>query len=45
MKEDFLHYVWRQKRFDLTNLQTTEGESIQLLQAGEYKGEAIASWS
>lgn len=35
MKEKFLHYVWRHKRFDLTDLQTTEGESIKLIQSGE----------
>lgn len=40
MKEDFLHYVWRHKRFDLTNLQTTEGEPLQLLQAGEHNQNA-----
>lgn len=40
MKEDLLHYVWRFQRFDLHNLQTTEGESIQVQQTGEHNHNA-----
>jgi len=40
MKEDFLHYVWRLKRFDLTNLKTTEDEAIQVLSVGELNTDA-----
>lgn len=36
MKEDFLHYLWRLKRFDFNNLQTTEGEAIQIQNSGEH---------
>jgi hypothetical protein len=32
--EDFLHYVWRFKLFDLRNLQTTGGTAIEILLAG-----------
>ncbi|HHH50086.1 MAG TPA: DUF2851 family protein [Saprospiraceae bacterium] len=34
MKEDFLHYLWRLKKFDFTKLQTTAGEKIQIQQTG-----------
>ena len=34
MKEDFLHYLWRLKKFDFTELQTTDGEQILILQPG-----------
>ncbi len=34
--ESFLHYVWRMKRFDWSNLTTTEGESLQILNWGQY---------
>jgi len=34
MKEDFLHYVWQNKKFDFANLRTTEGESLQILNSG-----------
>ena len=36
MKEDFLHHVWQHKKFAVTNLQTTTGESIQILNSGQY---------
>ena len=36
IREDFLHYLWRLKRFDLSNLYTTTGESIQILNVGEH---------
>lgn len=34
MKEDFLHYLWRSKKFDLKDLKTTRGEPIQIQQFG-----------
>lgn len=40
MKEDFLHYVWRLKKFDVLDLKTTEGESIQIVMAGEHNKNA-----
>ena len=36
MKEDFLHHVWQHKKFAVTKLQTTTGESIQILNSGQY---------
>jgi len=36
MKEDFLHHVWQFKKFDIANLKTTKGESIQILNSGLY---------
>jgi hypothetical protein len=36
MKEDFLHHVWQHKKFAVTELQTTTGESIQILNSGQY---------
>ena len=40
MKEELLHYVWRLRKFDHTNLQTTEGLSIDILHPGEYNRNA-----
>lgn len=36
MKEDFLHHVWQFKKFDIANLKTTKGESIQIFNSGQY---------
>jgi len=36
MKEDFLHYLWQNKKFDFANLQTSDGESLQILNVGHY---------
>jgi hypothetical protein len=36
MKEDFLHHLWQFKKFDIANLKTTKGESIQILNSGQY---------
>lgn len=36
MTEDFLHYVWKYKAFNLSGLKTLEGESIQVLKTGEH---------
>lgn len=32
--EDFLHYVWKFRLFDRTDLQTTSGETIEIFSAG-----------
>lgn len=34
MKEDFLHYVWQNKKFALTSLQTFHGDALQILHSG-----------
>lgn len=36
MKEDFLHHLWLFKRLDITQLQTTTGEPLQILHFGHY---------
>ncbi|MBE9575170.1 DUF2851 family protein [Flavobacterium proteolyticum] len=36
MKEDFLHHVWQFKKFDIANLKTTKGESILIVNSGQY---------
>lgn len=36
MKEDFLHYVWQNKKFDFAKLKTTQGESLQIIHSGNY---------
>jgi Protein of unknown function (DUF2851) len=36
MHENFLHYLWRTRRFDLSQMATTEGESLEILDFGEY---------
>jgi len=35
-KEEFLHYLWRMKKFSLTDLCTTQGETIDLYDTGTY---------
>jgi len=32
--EDFLHYVWKFRLFDRVNLQTNDGEELEILSAG-----------
>jgi phage-related holin len=36
MKEDFLHYLWKNKKFNITNLKTTDEEEIVILNSGMY---------
>lgn len=36
MKEDFLHYVWQNTKFDFANLRTIQGESLQIIHSGNY---------
>lgn len=36
MQEDFLHYIWKHKKFDTLNLKTTQGEQITLIFVGEH---------
>jgi hypothetical protein len=40
MKEDFLHYLWRYKRFDTLNLQSTDNEPIEIIESGEHNTHA-----
>ncbi len=34
MKEDFLHYLWKFKKFDFLNAQTVDGEKLAIFQVG-----------
>ena len=36
MREDFLHFLWRTRRFDQSNLQTTAGQPFEILDFGDY---------
>lgn len=36
MKEDFLHYIWQFKKFDFSDLKTVQGESLTILNSGQY---------
>ncbi|WP_159021411.1 DUF2851 family protein [Formosa sp. L2A11] len=36
MQEDFLHYLWKYKKFDTNKLQTVLGEAVQLLNVGQH---------
>lgn len=36
MKEDFLHYLWQNQKFDFTQLLTSQGDSLQILNKGIY---------
>ena len=34
MREDFLHYLWRMRLFDASHLQTTDGQTLEVLHPG-----------
>ena len=36
MQEDFLHYVWQYKKFDVLHLKTTHNESLDIVKVGQY---------
>lgn len=36
MKEDFLHYLWKFKKFDTLDLRTTHKEQITIIKTGDY---------
>ncbi len=36
MKEEFLHYIWRHKKFDFKSLQTSRGEKLTIENVGSY---------
>ncbi len=40
MREEFLHFLWRTRRFDFLNLQTTDGDKIDVLDFGTYNTNA-----
>lgn len=36
MQEDFLHYLWKYKKFETTNSKTVSGEVISIVSAGQH---------
>ena len=36
MKEDFLHYLWKYKKFDTLNLRTFNNEELVIINVGQY---------
>ena len=36
MQEDFLHYIWKHKKFRINNLKTTSGEPILVTSVGQH---------
>jgi len=36
MKEDFLHYIWKFKKFNFVSLKTSKGEDLQIDSVGSY---------
>ncbi|WP_323789497.1 DUF2851 family protein [Psychroserpens sp.] len=36
MRENFLHYIWKHKKFDVLNLKTTQHESLALVSVGHH---------
>jgi len=36
MQEDFLHYLWKHKKFDVLNIQTSEYEGIEIINVGQH---------
>ncbi|WP_291285344.1 DUF2851 family protein [Flavobacterium sp.] len=38
MKEDFLHYLWRFRKFETLNLRTTQNEPLTIIKTGDYLG-------
>jgi hypothetical protein len=40
MREDFLHFLWRWRRFDAQDLRTTDGQTLEVLHPGELNTHA-----
>ena len=36
MKEDFIHYIWKYKKFSFSNIKTSNGEELTILNSGDY---------
>ncbi|MGF1556881.1 DUF2851 family protein [Paucihalobacter sp.] len=36
MQEDFLHFLWKHKKFDVLNIKTAKAETIQLVDVGQH---------
>ena len=40
MRESFLHFLWRWRRFDHQNLCTAQGQTLEILYPGEWNTDA-----
>ncbi|MGE5943698.1 MAG: DUF2851 family protein, partial [Flavobacteriales bacterium] len=36
MQEDFLHYLWKHKKFDVSYIKTTDNNIINVLSVGQH---------
>lgn len=45
MKENFLHFLWRSRRFEHADLRTTQGEPIEILRPGTHNTHAGPDFS
>lgn len=36
MKEDFLHHIWQFKKFNVLDLNTVQGDRVEIINAGQY---------
>lgn len=36
MQEDFIHFLWKLKKFDVLNVRTTTGDALQILDVGQH---------
>ncbi|TBN05682.1 DUF2851 family protein [Hyunsoonleella flava] len=36
MQEDFLHYIWKHRKFSTVNLKTSDGEAINIISNGQH---------
>ena len=36
MQEDFIHFLWKYKKFDVLNVKTTNGDALQILDVGQH---------
>ena len=36
MQEDFLHYLWKHKKFDTSNLKTNNNEVVEIVSVGQH---------
>ena len=45
MKEDFLHFLWKHKKFLQTNLKTTQGVDLQFVSQGIHNKHAGPDFS
>ena len=45
MKEDLLHYIWQYRLYDNSDLKTTTGEGVEVIQHGIYNTDSGADFS